>query len=102
MTISRRDAKQMVGKGWSKILDRLYDLKPRNVYVTQVKEKFGGLRVYCGSADEEFYTAIDAAEKESYQTCEICGEIGKLRKDLGWMLTLCDKHYQRRNDPHSG
>ena len=46
MTISRRDAKKMVGPGWSKILDKLYDVKPRNVYVMQVKEKFGSLRVY--------------------------------------------------------
>jgi hypothetical protein len=94
-SISRRDAKQMVGKGWSKILDKLYDLKPRNVYVMQVKEKYGGLRFYIGSADKEFFDAIDAAEKESFNTCEVCGELGKPR-DLGWILTLCEKHYQER------
>ena len=95
-SISRRDAKKMVGKGWSKILDRLYDVKPRSVYVMQVKEKFGGLRFYVGTASEEFYDAIRSAEQESYKICEICGEPGKLREDLGWILTLCDKHYGQR------
>jgi hypothetical protein len=95
-SISRRDAKKMVGKGWSKILDRLYDAKPRSVYVTQVKEKWGGLRFYVGSANEEFFDLIDAAEEESYMICEECGEPGKLREDLGWILTLCDEHYEQR------
>ena len=94
MTISRRDAKRMVGKGWSKILDKLYDVKPRNVDVLQVKEKWGGLRFYVGGALREFHDAIEAAEEESYFTCEECGEYGKLREDLGWILTLCEKHYQ--------
>ena len=92
-TISRRDAKMMVGKRWSKILDRLYDIKPRSVHVLQVKEKFGGLRFYIGSADKEFFDAIDAAEEESYTICEECGQPGILREDLGWILTLCDEHY---------
>ena len=96
-SISRRDAKKMVGKGWSKILDKLYDVKPRSVYVMQVKEKFGGLRFYVGGASREFFDAIDAAEKESYLTCEICGEPGKLRQDLGWLLTLCEKHHEEKS-----
>jgi hypothetical protein len=93
-SISRRDAKKMVGPGWAKILDKLYDIKPRSVYVMQVKEKYGGLRFYIGSASQEFFDAIDAAEHESYLTCEQCGEPGELRGDLGWVLTLCNKHYQ--------
>jgi hypothetical protein len=95
-SISRRDAKKMVGKGWSKILDGLYDIKPRNVFVAQVKEKFGGLRFYIFGGDDEFHEAVRLAEKESYHVCEICGDPGKLREDLGWILTLCDKHYEQR------
>lgn len=94
MTISRRDAKKMVGPGWSKILDKLYDIKPRSVHVLQVKEKWGGLRFYIGGASREFHDAIEAAEKESYLTCERCGNPGKLRGGLSWKLTLCEKHYQ--------
>lgn len=92
----------MVGPGWAKILDKLYDAKPRNVYVMQVKEKFGGLRFYVGAASREFFDTIEAAEKASYEICEQCGEPGKLREDLGWILTLCDKHYQEIKERHGG
>jgi hypothetical protein len=92
-SISRRDAKKMVGPGWSKLIDKIYDAKPRSVYVMQVKEKFGGIRCYTGGATEEFYNVIDAVERESYRTCEVCGKPGKLREDLGWILTLCKEHY---------
>ena len=93
-SISRRSAKKMVGPGWGKILDKLYDVKPRWVHVLQVKEKWGGLRFYTGGATDSFFDAIRTAEKESYETCELCGEPGKLREDLGWILTLCDRHYE--------
>ena len=94
MTISRRDAKQMVGKGWSKLIDQLYDAKPRSVYVMQVKEKYGSLHFYIGGAPIEYHEIIDTIEDESMTICEECGEKGKLRGDLGWILTLCDKHYR--------
>jgi hypothetical protein len=95
-SLSKKDAKDMVGPGWSKILDKLYGVKPQNVVVMQVEEKFGRLRFCVGSAEREFYDAIDAAEKESCLTCELCGKPGKLREDSGWLMTLCDEHYQYR------
>jgi hypothetical protein len=61
----------------------------------QIKEKYGGLRAYCGGTTNEFFDIIDQAEEESYTICEECGEPGKPR-DLGWILTLCEKHYQER------
>jgi len=92
MTISRRDAKKMVGKGWSKILDKLYDAKPRNVNVLTVKEKLGGLRYYVGFTTEEFYRLIRDAEEESFTVCEVCGDSGILREINGWLYTRCEKH----------
>ncbi len=94
--ITRREAKQCVGRGWERLIDKVYDAKPRSTHIIQVKEKFGGLRVYCGGSIPEFFAIIDQAEKESYEICEECGDPGKLREDLGWILTLCDKHYQKR------
>ena len=96
-TISRRDAKMMVGKGWSKLIDRIYDAKPRSIHMLQIKEKWGGLRAYCGGATMEFFDVIDQAEEESYTICEECGQPGILREDLGWILTLCDEHYVTHN-----
>lgn len=67
--------------------------------VTQIKEKFGGLRFYIGSGTQEIYDIISKYEDLSNITCEVCGEKGELRDDCGWRggrwyKTMCDKHYQ--------
>jgi len=56
----------------------------------QVKEKFGGLRVYFSGGDDYIRGVISMAESFSYKICEICGERGKPNKG-GWIVTLCDK-----------
>lgn len=91
--ITREDAKESVGKGWSGLLDRIYDSLREETYVMQVKEKFGGLRFYVGGAMPEEVEVIDQVEEDSYTVCEECGKSGILREDLGWILTLCDAHY---------
>jgi len=69
---------------------------PEEFYLTQCKEKFGGLRFYISCAPKEIHDMIHKAEEESYTICEICGKPGKLRDDLGWWLTLCNKHYEEK------
>ena len=71
---------------------------PKHFYVVQCKEKFGGLRFYITCAPKEICDMIHVAESESYNICEECGKPGKLRDDLGWWLTLCDKHYKEKKD----
>ena len=41
---TRKEAKDSVGKGWHNCIDILFDAKPEETRVAQVKEKFGGLR----------------------------------------------------------
>ena len=60
------------------------------VVVEQIKEKFGGLRVYFTGGDEYVEGLVKMAECWSYNTCEVCGERGKPNKG-GWISTLCDK-----------
>lgn len=67
------------------------------VKAAQVKEKFGGLRFYLSSGTDAMYDLIDEAEKKSYQTCEDCGQPGKVRNG-GWILTQCDECFQKRED----
>lgn len=55
----------------------------------QVKEKFGTLRFYMTTYDDEIENLICKAEVKSGKTCERCGKPGKLR-DSGWWVTLCD------------
>lgn len=59
----------------------------------QVKEKFGGLRFYMTSGNDEIYDLIGEAEAKSYKTCEECGEPGE-EKPMSWIRTLCDGCYE--------
>jgi hypothetical protein len=59
--------------------------------VLQVKEKFGGLRFNVNHANDAIRQRIGTAADESFCTCEVCGQPGKLRED-GWIKTLCDEH----------
>jgi hypothetical protein len=88
-----------VGYGWYPLIkDLISDLIELgwNKEVCQVKEKFGGLRFYINDATDEVHNRIREAENLSYKTCEICGEEGELRTDIGWYTTYCDKHYEER------
>lgn len=77
------------GPGWKALYEPLIELcKTEDVAILQIKEKFGTLRFYVGSASDEVHEAIDAAERKSAETCEQCGAKGK-RRDEGWMRTLC-------------
>ena len=67
--------------------------------ITQIKEKFGALRLYghgrnnlpettCAAVEE----AVHLAEARSACTCEQCGEPGGLFKHGGQLLTACEQH----------
>jgi hypothetical protein len=55
----------------------------------QVKEKFGGLRVYYSGGDGYVGGLVGMASAMSYKICEACGERGSPNKS-GWIVTLCD------------
>jgi hypothetical protein len=61
----------------------------------QIKEKFGGLRVYYSGGDGYVGGLVGMASAMSYKICEICGERGKPNKG-GWIVTLCDKCRDKR------
>ncbi len=68
-------------RGWLPLLDRLFsDLDVirqeddlTDLKVIQVKEKFGGLRVYVRDGNVRVKERIWEAEDEAYATCETCG-----------------------------
>lgn len=92
----------MVGDGWIPIIERLCDdlshyVMEHNVSgfrITQIKEKFGDLRVYFRYDDafRERTAALlnltDAAAREAFVTCEVCGHPGSLER----MSVRCNEH----------
>jgi len=92
-----------------------------DVVMDRVKQKCGTLRVYYhlegenavlhvpnrltdssrprvrpGSSDLHRKVAeiVGNCEEKSAHICEVCGKPGSPRKDLRWVSTLCDEHYQ--------
>lgn len=58
--------------------------------VVQIKEKWGGLRIYTSGESPHISALIDIAEELSYKTCEECGSPGKAYLvNGGWHRTLC-------------
>jgi hypothetical protein len=73
----------------SKIRQWLASMIPVYPRVSQVKEKFGGLRFYMTFQTDRMDELIEIAEEESYTLCEECGKPGK---PIGmWIRTLCPK-----------
>ena len=90
-----------VNTGWYPIIKSLIEdliLLGWDKQTCQVKEKFGGLRFYINSGSPEIHARILQAENESYDTCEVCGKSGELRKDIRWYFTLCDEHYNLKKN----
>jgi len=55
----------------------------------QVKEKYGGLRLYFSGGDQYVEGLVSMAEAMSYKICEVCGNKGQPNKG-GWITTLCE------------
>lgn len=93
-------------EGWDKIIDELCSLIERHIlhdvpadikdqiFVLQIKEKFGGLRFYMSDSTPYIDGAIRLAENLSYLTCENCGlPSTKNSQSKGWIRSLCKKCY---------
>lgn len=91
------------GPGWKHLIEPiLARAQLHGVQVVQVKEKFGGLRIYwdppmVGNEAEPgvldiFGKDVEAAERMSWLVCEKCGQPGMVR-DLPWIKVWCPSHY---------
>ncbi len=67
-----------------------------SVKFDQVKEKYGGLRVYFSGGDDYIEGLVSMAESFSYKICEVCGDRGS-PNDGGWISTLCDSCRSKTN-----
>jgi hypothetical protein len=86
------------GEGWYPLLDRLCadidrirDEEGLKLEITQVKQKFGSLRVYVRGGTDRIHARLRQAEYEAQSTCEGCGGPSPGIRDRGGYLTnLCD------------
>ena len=69
------------------------------IYATQVKEKFGGLRFYMTYYDDDIDAIIKKAETKSTSTCEVCGNLASRKVNGGWIQTLCRTHGEKDEEP---
>jgi hypothetical protein len=87
-----------VGLGWLSLLEEVLhelDQATSDVQVTQVKEKFGTLRVYVADKKDDLVkTFLRSAEVRSATVCEICGDAGELIRSDGWIRTRCKRHQE--------
>ena len=95
---SVKDISWECGKGWwpmiEKVASAIDSYNAANpgspIEVSQIKQKFGGLRIYCYNAPEDIRQLIDLAVNASWHTCERCGASEGVTTNLeGYRLTLC-------------
>jgi hypothetical protein len=65
--------------------------RPGDFEISQVKEKNGGLRIYCYNADEYIDGVIALAEAMAHRTCEVTGDPGSLHQLDGYFRTVSER-----------
>ena len=101
---TREDALGSVGPGWAVLVHMVFDTLATikgQVKIVQVKEKWGGLRIYTDYVNEQLDKSVRAAERDSFTLCEECGLAGTLRQG-SYYRTLCDKHADNRKSINMG
>ena len=80
------------GDGWFSIIyESLLLLQDEKFTITQVKEKFGSLRIYIDGGNDRVYNVLDFLEKQSEITCELCGGLGSIDWSKSWKQCRCKK-----------
>lgn len=78
----------------------IHDVAPKGVphlqfQITQIKEKFGGLRFYYDGGDRDIFGMTRLAESLSYAICETCGSTKDVGRTQGWYYTICKPCYDK-------
>jgi len=92
-------------EGWDNLVDKTlsliqWDVEHNNmpkVELTQMKEKFGELRIYFNGGDDRTDGIIDMSCIMSEQICEICGSTKNIGQTKGWIKTVCKECVDNNN-----
>jgi hypothetical protein len=80
--------------GWYDLIDDLSDNITQldsNAKYSQIKEKFGLLKIYINSNLDEIRELVVKACEQSSKICEECGKPGRLNKG-SWLSVRCKTH----------
>ena len=85
------EAKTIIDEYNQKLKEEDLDAEP--LEFIQIKEKWGGLRIYLNYYVQEIADQIHELESKSLNICEHCGTNKNVKSDWthGWIMTLCDK-----------
>ena len=92
--------------GWFPILESVCDLIENHIEqkqevqfeFTQIKEKFGSMRLYYIGGDDFVDGVISMAESMSHDICELCGKPGKINKEGYWLSCRCEECRKEEED----
>lgn len=90
-----------VGIGWLYLIEFLceaIDKHKVDLQFTQIKEKFGTLRIYSIGGDDYTNRLIGVVEILSESICEECGSVINVTTKGDYLLTLCKKCRDKRNN----
>ncbi len=100
--MNRLEAKKWIlkkcGEGWLGLIDEVYDNLPRGIEITQVYQKYAGLRVDINPESESFEDFLADIEERSYSLCEICGKEASQYEINEWEYTRCTDHCENGVD----
>lgn len=91
--------------GWYGILDEacgqlesliVQTTEPDKYFAVQIKEKMGMLTIHLSDCTKEMSKVLSDAMGKSAQTCEYCGEPGRVFLNEGWRKCLCTGHRDAR------
>ena len=91
--------------GWEKAYGNMYmkelgdEIKrigQKDFMILQEKEKFGQHRLYTNGTSEKAHEIIDKYEHISEHICYFCGRPDTHVTDMGWILPVCPKCYEKK------
>jgi len=79
--------------------DQLEESEKEDTCIIQIKEKFGGLRLYMSQTTDAMDDIIRTAESTAYKTCEVCGATDNIATaDTRYIRTLCQVHMSKHKE----
>lgn len=101
------------GNGWEplilevkELVDKYNSNLPNNkepLEFIQIKEKWGGLRIYLNYYPNNFADMLEGIEERSWSICEYCGTDKNVTKERthGWVMSLCPSCRKKELERHN-